>query len=64
MSSALSVAVNQRGQLCGVTKRGSSGIDPSVISDMLSVGRRIGKRLLAKVDAEIGLAEARLEVET
>ncbi|GAQ84934.1 3'-5'-exoribonuclease family protein [Klebsormidium nitens] len=64
MSSALSVAVNEKGQLCGVTKRGSAGIDPSVISDMLSVARRIGKRLLAKVDAEISLAESRLESET
>lgn len=64
MSSALSVAVNAKGQLCGVTKRGSAGIDPSVISDMLSVARRIAKRLLAKVDAEISVAESRLEAET
>ncbi|KAG9441351.1 hypothetical protein H6P81_017205 [Aristolochia fimbriata] len=39
MSSAVSVSVNRDGQICGLSKRGSTGLDPSVILDMISVAK-------------------------
>ncbi|CAD6338178.1 unnamed protein product [Miscanthus lutarioriparius] len=39
MSSAVSVSVNRHGQICGLTKRGGAGLDPSVIFDMISVAK-------------------------
>lgn len=59
MSSAVSIAVNSLGHVCGITKRGGAGLDPSVLLDMVSVAKEVSKSLLATVDAEIMAAESR-----
>jgi len=58
MSSAVSVSISRKGQICGLSKRGSAGLDPSVISDMISVARHISEQLINKLDSEISAAEA------
>ncbi|KDP30849.1 hypothetical protein JCGZ_13792 [Jatropha curcas] len=58
MTSAVSVSINRKGHICGLTKRGGAGIDPSVISDMISVARHISEQLMNKLDSEIAAAEA------
>jgi exosome complex component RRP42 len=58
MSSAVSVSVNKNGQICGLTKRGGSGLDPSVILDMISVAKHVSQQLLSVLDSEIAAAEA------
>ncbi|XP_065876525.1 uncharacterized protein [Euphorbia lathyris] len=58
MSSAVSISVNRKGHVCGLTKRGGAGIDPSVISDMISVAQHISEQLINKLDSEISAAEA------
>lgn len=59
MSAAVSIAVNRSGHICGITKRGGAGLDPSVLLDMISVAREVSKSLIATVDAEIVAAESR-----
>lgn len=59
MSAAVSIAVNSLGHICGITKRGGAGLDPSVLLDMISVAREVSKSLIATVDAEIVVAESR-----
>ncbi|KAF9669627.1 hypothetical protein SADUNF_Sadunf14G0127000 [Salix dunnii] len=58
MSAAVSVSINRKGHICGLSKRGSAGLDPSVISDMISVARHISEQLINKLDSEISAAEA------
>ncbi|KAI7747615.1 hypothetical protein M8C21_024610 [Ambrosia artemisiifolia] len=58
MSSAVSVSVNQQGSICGLTKRGGAGLDPSVIVDMISVAKHVSEELMNKLDSEIAAAEA------
>ncbi|XP_050204220.1 uncharacterized protein LOC126654426 [Mercurialis annua] len=58
MSSAISVSINRRGHICGLTKRGGAGIDPSIISDIISVAKHISEQLIDKLDSEISAAEA------
>ncbi|KAG8657910.1 exosome complex component RRP42 [Manihot esculenta] len=58
MSSAISFSINRKGHICGLTKRGGSGIDPSVISDMISVAQHISEQLITKLESEISAAEA------
>ncbi|KAG7022551.1 Exosome complex component RRP42, partial [Cucurbita argyrosperma subsp. argyrosperma] len=58
MSSAISISVNRHGHVCGLTKRGGAGVDPSVILDMISVGKHVSEQLLNKLDSEIAAAEA------
>ncbi|KAJ6873944.1 exosome complex component RRP42 [Populus alba x Populus x berolinensis] len=58
MSSAVSVSISRKGHICGLSKRGSAGLDPSVISDMISVARHISEQLINKLDSEISAAEA------
>ncbi|KAM7503771.1 hypothetical protein LguiB_002675 [Lonicera macranthoides] len=58
MSSALSVSVNRHGRICGMTKRGGAGLDPSVILDMISVAKHASEQLINKLDSEIAAAEA------
>ncbi|KAI5683413.1 hypothetical protein M9H77_04641 [Catharanthus roseus] len=58
MSSALSVSVNREGQICGVTKRGGAGLDPSVILDMIYFAKTISEQLINKLDSQIAAAEA------
>ncbi|TXG55526.1 hypothetical protein EZV62_020782 [Acer yangbiense] len=58
MSSAVSISINRQGHICGMTKRGGSGIDPSVILDMISVANFVSRQLIEKLDSEISAAEA------
>ncbi|KAF3792133.1 putative exosome complex exonuclease [Nymphaea thermarum] len=59
MSSAVSVSVNRHGQICGFTKRGGAGLDPSVILDMISVAKHVSEELISVLDSEICAAESR-----
>ncbi|CAM8935769.1 unnamed protein product [Rhodiola kirilowii] len=58
MSSAMSISINRQGNICGLTKRGGSGLDPSVILDMISVAKHVSEQLMNKLDSEIAAAEA------
>ncbi|CAN1196677.1 Exosome complex component RRP42 [Linum perenne] len=58
MSSAVSISVNRKGHICGLTKRGGASLDPSVISDMVSVAQHLSEQLIIKLDSEISAAEA------
>ncbi|KAL5794311.1 hypothetical protein ACOSP7_002905 [Xanthoceras sorbifolium] len=58
MSSAVSISINRQGHICGMTKRGGFGIDPSVILDMISVANFVSRQLIDKLDSEISAAEA------
>lgn len=59
MSSAVSVSVNRHGHICGMTKRGGAGLDPSVILDMISVAKAVSQQFIAVLDSEIAAAETR-----
>lgn len=58
MSSAISISVNRQGLICGLTKRGGAGVDPSVILDMISVTKHVSEQFINKIDSEIAAAEA------
>ncbi|XP_068645890.1 uncharacterized protein [Aristolochia californica] len=58
MSSAVSVSVNRDGQICGLIKRGATGLDPSVILDMISVAKHVSQQLITVLDSEICSAES------
>ncbi|KAL0456120.1 UNVERIFIED_CONTAM: Exosome complex component RRP42 [Sesamum latifolium] len=58
MSSAVSVSINRQGRICGLTKRGGAGLDPSIILDMISVAKHVSEQLINKLDSEIAAAEA------
>ncbi|KAK2399562.1 exosome complex component RRP42 [Trifolium repens] len=58
MSSAVSISVNRKGHICGITKRGGAGLDPSVVLDMVSVAKYVSEELMNKLDSEIASAEA------
>ncbi|VAI88098.1 hypothetical protein VPH35_129618 [Triticum aestivum] len=58
MSSAVSVSVNSHGQICGLTKRGGAGLDPSVIFDMISVAKNVSQRFYTLLESAIAAAEA------
>jgi exosome complex component RRP42 len=58
MNSAVSVSVNRNGQICGLTKRGGAGLDPSVILDMVSVAKHVSQQFISVLDSEIAVAEA------
>uniref|UniRef100_A0A0A9GQZ8 Exosome complex exonuclease rrp42, putative n=1 Tax=Arundo donax TaxID=35708 RepID=A0A0A9GQZ8_ARUDO len=58
MSSAVSVSVNRHGHICGLTKRGGAGLDPSVIFDMISVAKHASQQFITLLDSEIAAAEA------
>lgn len=57
MSSAMSISVNRHGHICGLTKRGGSSLDPSVVLDMISVAQHVGEQLMSVLDSEIATAE-------
>ncbi|GLT94191.1 hypothetical protein SLE2022_119460 [Rubroshorea leprosula] len=64
MSSAVSISVNRQGHICGLTKRGGAGLDPSIILDMISVAKHVSEQLINKLDSEIAAAEAQEEEES
>lgn len=53
MRSAVSVAVNRKGVVCGVTKRGGEGLEPSTIIDMISVAQQIALTYIPALDLQI-----------
>ncbi|KAL5071010.1 hypothetical protein RYX36_021897 [Vicia faba] len=57
MSSAVSISINRKGHVCGITKRGGAGLDPSVVLDMVSVAKHVSEQLMNKLDSEIASAE-------
>lgn len=58
MSSAVSISINRKGHICGLSKRGGAGLDPSVVLDMISVAKHVSERLMNRLDSEISAAEA------
>lgn len=60
MSSAVSLSVNKHGHICGLTKRGGAGLDPSVVLDMISVAIHVSQQLMTEIDSQISSAEAAL----
>lgn len=60
MSSAVSLSVNKHGHICGLTKRGGAGLDPSVVLDMISVAIHVSQQLMTEIDSQISVAEAAL----
>lgn len=61
MSSAVSISVNRHGHICGITKRGGVGLDPSIVLDMISVAKHVSEQVINKLDSEIASAEAEEE---
>ncbi|KAK6271020.1 hypothetical protein POUND7_008118 [Theobroma cacao] len=61
ISSAISISINRKGHICGLTKRGGAGLDPSIILDMISVAKHVSEQLINKLDSEIAAAEANEE---
>uniref|UniRef100_A0A7C9CGI3 Ribosomal RNA-processing protein 42 n=1 Tax=Opuntia streptacantha TaxID=393608 RepID=A0A7C9CGI3_OPUST len=58
MSSAISVSINRQGHICGLTKRGGAGVDPSIVLDMISVAKHVSEHFINTLDSEIAAAEA------
>ncbi|CAB4304973.1 unnamed protein product [Prunus armeniaca] len=58
MSSAVSISINRQGHICGLTKRGGAGLDPSIILDMISVAKTVSEQLINTLDFHIAAAEA------
>lgn len=59
MSSAISLSINRQGHICGLSKRGGAGVDPSIILDMISVAKHVSEHFINTLDSEIAAAEAR-----
>ncbi|KAE8722657.1 hypothetical protein F3Y22_tig00013808pilonHSYRG00105 [Hibiscus syriacus] len=61
MSSVVSISVNRKGHVCGLTKWGGwggAGLDPCIILDMISVAKHVSEQLINKLDSETAAAEA------
>jgi len=58
MMSAVSIAVNRKGVIRGLTKRGGFGLEPSVLIDMLSFAQKLGQTLIPAIDLKIAAAES------
>jgi exosome complex component RRP42 len=58
MSSAVSVSVNRHGHICGLTKRGGAGLDPTIIFDMISVAKHVSQQFITLLDSETAAAQA------
>ncbi|KAL8140430.1 hypothetical protein V2J09_006451, partial [Rumex salicifolius] len=61
MSSAISISINRKGRVCGLSKRGGAGLDQSVILDMISVATNVSELFFNELDSKIAAAEAALE---
>ncbi|KAL2316545.1 hypothetical protein Fmac_030421 [Flemingia macrophylla] len=61
LSSAVSISANRQGNICGMTKRGGVGLDPSIILDMISAAKHVSDQVINKLDSEIASAEAEEE---
>jgi exosome complex RNA-binding protein Rrp42 (RNase PH superfamily) len=51
----LSVAVNAKGEVCGVVKVGRSSLDAATLHEMLQVSQRLATQLHAAVDAHVAI---------
>jgi exosome complex RNA-binding protein Rrp42 (RNase PH superfamily) len=51
----LAVAVNAKGEVCGVVKVGRSGLDAATLHEMLQVSQRLATQLHAAVDAHVAI---------
>ena len=49
VAGSLEVGVTAGGELCGVTMKGGSIVDPQQLAEMAEMGRRVGSRLLSAV---------------
>ncbi|CAL8144227.1 unnamed protein product [Prunus armeniaca] len=58
MCLAVSISINRQGRICGLTKRGGAGLDPSIILDMISVAKTVSEQLINTLDSHIAAAEA------
>lgn len=58
MGSAVSIAVNRKGHVCGLSKRGGVALDPADILDMINKAHVVGDELANKLDSLIAAAEA------
>ncbi|CAL2269432.1 unnamed protein product [Prunus armeniaca] len=58
MCLAVSISINRQGRICGLTKRGGAGLDPSFILDMISVAKTVSEQLINTLDSHIAAAEA------
>ncbi|BBH06683.1 3'-5'-exoribonuclease family protein [Prunus dulcis] len=58
MCLAVSISMNRQGHICGLTKRGGAGLDPSIILDMISVAKTVSEQLINTLDSHIAAAEA------
>ncbi|KAK9842914.1 hypothetical protein WJX74_004343 [Apatococcus lobatus] len=47
--SMLHVSVNERGRICGITQRATSGINPATLQEMLAMAQRAAPKLLQSV---------------
>ncbi len=41
--------VNAKGRICGVTKEGQSGVDPSMLTAMIETAQRAGPKLITSL---------------
>ncbi|CAL8462353.1 g1886 [Coccomyxa elongata] len=53
MESAIQLAVNSSGALCGLFKRGPSAVNPAVLQEMMAFGQRQGPILIRAADSFI-----------
>jgi len=53
MSVRLTVAVNKKGNICGIQKGGHGGLEPSSMYEMLSSARKVGQQILDKIDSNL-----------
>ncbi|CAL2269441.1 unnamed protein product [Prunus armeniaca] len=58
MCLAVSISINRQGRICGLTKRGGAGLDPSIILDMIPVAKTVREQLINTLDSHIAAAEA------
>eukprot|EP00882_Tetradesmus_deserticola_P005713 GHRQ01006015.1.p1 GENE.GHRQ01006015.1~~GHRQ01006015.1.p1 ORF type:complete len:283 (+),score=101.25 GHRQ01006015.1:153-1001(+) len=52
-SACLHVAVNSKARVVGMTKSGSSGLDPSLTQEMVEVAQKLGPGIIASLDKYI-----------
>lgn len=58
MTTRLSVAINQEGNVCGMEKTGPGGIAPAALLDMLKCASHVGKRLISVLDNKLHVLES------
>ncbi|ORY95595.1 ribosomal protein S5 domain 2-type protein [Syncephalastrum racemosum] len=59
----LTVAINKDGQLCGMEKGQSGGINPSLLTEMTQMATTLGKSFIEQLDAKLADDERRVQEE-